>query len=120
MVPQDPLKPATVDNLVLLTHAEADEHDQLQSLDALRQQVRAAPTPLSFSSLSARLAVAHLQAGWWAGTAGRSRHARLRAVGAGLGSGALCAPACFGMEKWGARGAVLLRVLPRTPIVEPG
>lgn len=39
-LPQDPQKPATVDNLVLLTHAEADDHDQLQSLDALRQQVR--------------------------------------------------------------------------------
>ncbi len=39
---QDPRKPATVDNLVLLTHAEADEHDQLESLDALRQQVGAA------------------------------------------------------------------------------
>lgn len=37
---QDPAKPATIDNLVLLTHAEADEHDELQNLDALRQQVR--------------------------------------------------------------------------------
>ncbi len=42
---QDPQKPATVDNLVLLTHAEADDHDQLQSLDALRQQVRSCRQP---------------------------------------------------------------------------
>lgn len=42
---QDPSKPATVDNLVLLTHAEADEHDQLDSLDALRQQVGAPAGP---------------------------------------------------------------------------
>ncbi|KAL4443221.1 hypothetical protein ABPG75_010976 [Micractinium tetrahymenae] len=34
----DPAKPATVDNLVLLSHAEADEHDQLESLEGLRQQ----------------------------------------------------------------------------------
>ncbi|PRW51003.1 NAD(P)-binding Rossmann-fold superfamily isoform 1 [Chlorella sorokiniana] len=34
----DPAKPATIDNLVLLTHAEADDHDQLQNLDDVRQQ----------------------------------------------------------------------------------
>lgn len=34
----DSRKAATIDNLVLLTHAEADEHDQLESLEQLRQQ----------------------------------------------------------------------------------
>lgn len=40
---QDASKPATVDNLVLLTHAEADQHDQLPpgGLAQLRAQVRA-------------------------------------------------------------------------------
>ena len=37
---QDATRPATVDNLVLLTHAEADEHDELDSLEQLKQQVR--------------------------------------------------------------------------------
>lgn len=36
---QDPTRPATVDNLVLLTHAEADDHDALASLEELRRQV---------------------------------------------------------------------------------
>lgn len=36
---QDPQRPATIDNLVLLTHAEADVHDELQTLNALWQQV---------------------------------------------------------------------------------
>ncbi len=35
---QDPSRAATVDNLVLLTHAEADEHEQLQSLEELRRR----------------------------------------------------------------------------------
>ena len=40
---QDAARPATVDNLVLLTHAEADEHDERHvsggGLQALRVQV---------------------------------------------------------------------------------
>lgn len=39
---QDSSKPATIDNLVLLTHAEADEHDELGSspggMAALRRE----------------------------------------------------------------------------------
>jgi hypothetical protein len=38
---QDPARAATVDNLVLLTHAEADEHEQQQSLEGLRRRVSA-------------------------------------------------------------------------------
>ncbi|EFN56689.1 hypothetical protein CHLNCDRAFT_21979 [Chlorella variabilis] len=34
----DPARPASIDNLVLLTHAEADSHEQLGSLEALRRQ----------------------------------------------------------------------------------
>ncbi|KAL4854230.1 tRNA threonylcarbamoyladenosine dehydratase [Chlorella vulgaris] len=34
----DPSRAATVDNLVLLTHAEADEHEQQQSLEELRRR----------------------------------------------------------------------------------
>ncbi|KAI3426846.1 hypothetical protein D9Q98_006792 [Chlorella vulgaris] len=34
----DPARAATVDNLVLLTHAEADEHEQQQSLEELRRR----------------------------------------------------------------------------------
>jgi hypothetical protein len=40
---QDASKPATIDNLVLVTHAEADEHDERPGgLEALRRQVTGA------------------------------------------------------------------------------
>lgn len=36
---QDRRRPATIDNLVLLTHAEADAHDEVEGLEELRQRV---------------------------------------------------------------------------------
>ena len=61
--PQDASKPATIDNLVLLTHAEADEHDELSSssggLEALRRQ-----QPELCARVEAVLARAHLDF-WW-------------------------------------------------------